>query len=63
VLLLLPLAGPMDIFWQDPSEQGVQWVSKEAKAAAEQQPWQPTDGMHIDLAQLPQGVMVRQLKQ
>jgi hypothetical protein len=55
----------MDIFWEDPSEQGtgVQWVSQEAKAAAEQQPWQPTDGMRIDLAQLPKGGVVRQLQQ
>jgi hypothetical protein len=63
LLPVLLLAGPMDIFWQDPEEQGIQWSSEEAKAAAEQQPWQPTDGMRIDVAQLPKGVEVRQLQQ
>jgi hypothetical protein len=64
--LLLPvllLAGPMDIFWQDPSEQGIQWSTQEAKAAAEQQPWQPIDGMRIDLASLQTGVVPQPLNQ
>jgi hypothetical protein len=37
LLLLLPLlllAGPMDIFWQDPSEQGIQWPVKRQKVLA-----------------------------
>jgi hypothetical protein len=57
---MLATAGPMDIFWQDPSQQRIQWVSEAAKAAAEQQPWQPTDGMCINLEQLPKRVEVVQ---
>ncbi|WIA20587.1 hypothetical protein OEZ85_004974 [Tetradesmus obliquus] len=52
--------GPMDIFWQDPTQQGIQWTSELAKAAAEQQPWQPTDTMRNDLEQLPQGAVALQ---
>lgn len=53
-------AGPLDIFWQDPAQQGIQWASEQAKAAAEQQPWQPMDGMRINLEQLPKGAVALQ---